>query len=417
MYGDCMMIKCLFFICFTLLMPYLAFCAGVQEAFQVFEDPNTGLTIFPTLLIPLGGQYEGMGTAFTAMATDSGFIESNPAGSSMLERNELSFHHHSWIDDSSLEGVIYTSRINNFGFGVCGKFLFIPFDRIGSWGQLESRGIISETIGIVNVSYNFFKNYYYSGLALGLNIKGAYRDVPEVLYTDKGVDTQSIAAGMIDAGLLTRFNFLKFYASRSRNFSVGLAVKNIGIKTGEDPLPTLFSSGIAYSFIKPVTITLDFNLPFSFDQVNYPAERWYFATGTNIVITDFISMQAGFRLKENPHISLGSTLEMKQFSIVANYNLDLSGSFNPLDKFSIEAKIKLGHEDEMERRKKVDSLFARGLEAYANGDYLLALEYWEEALELDPQFTLAREYIETTRKYLELQDEMEEKQENIKEEK
>ena len=45
------------------------------------DDPNTGLTAFPTLLIPMGGRFEAMGTAFTAVADDAGYIESNPAGS------------------------------------------------------------------------------------------------------------------------------------------------------------------------------------------------------------------------------------------------------------------------------------------------------------------------------------------------
>lgn len=408
--------KFLFFLFFTALFPSFIFSSGIQDPLAVFEDENTGLTIFPTLLIPLGGKYEGMGTAYTAMAIDSGFIESNPAGSAMLHRDELSFHHHSWIADTSLEGIVYSSRKNDLGFGIGGKFLFIPFPRTGSWGQLEATGIISESVGILNASYNFFKNYYYSGLALGINIKGAYRDVPGILYSDKGVPVQSVAAGMVDVGALTRFNLLKFYASQTRNFSIGLAVKNIGLKTGEDPLPMLFSGGIAYSFIKPATLAFDFNLPFSFDQENYPAEQWYIATGTNIVITNFISLHAGLRLKENPHISMGSSIDMKQFSIVANYNLDLSGSFNPLDKFSVEAKIKLGHEDEMVRRQEVYNLFSLGVEAYANGDYLLALQYWEEALKLDPDFLPAKEHIETARKILDLQEEMEEKQEDYKRE-
>ena len=120
-----------------------------------------------------------MGTAFTAMAIDSGFIESNPAGSSRLYRDELSLHHHSWIADSNLEGIVYGARINDFGFGVGGKFLFLPFTGYNEWGERESSGIISESIGIANISYNFFNNYYFSGVALGMNVKGAFRNIPE----------------------------------------------------------------------------------------------------------------------------------------------------------------------------------------------------------------------------------------------
>jgi len=383
----------------------------ISEAFSIFEDPNTGLTILPTLLIPLGGRFEGMGTAFTAMANDSGFIESNPAGSAMLEKDEISLHHHSWIADSNLEGIVYSSRIHNLGFGMAGKFLFLPFTHYGDWAIPVSQGVISETIGILNVSYNFFKNYYFSGLAVGLNVKGAFRHVPEVIYPD-----QSIAAGMIDMGLLTRFNLLKFFSSRSRNFSIGLAAKNIGIQSGDDPLPMVFSTGIAYSFIKPLTLAIDFNLPFSFNPEQYPAEKWNIAAGIDINITNFVSVQTGFQLKENPHVSLGCAVKMSQFSIVTNYNLDLSGSFNPIDKFSVEVKIRLGHREEIKKQQAVDKLFAQGLKAYANGNYLLALDFWEKTLDLDPTFLIAQKYIDITKKYIELQEEMENKQEDIKEE-
>ena len=48
----------------------------VSEFFEN-TDTNTGLTIFPILMIPLGGKYAGMGTAYTAIADDAGFLESN----------------------------------------------------------------------------------------------------------------------------------------------------------------------------------------------------------------------------------------------------------------------------------------------------------------------------------------------------
>ncbi|MBN2443584.1 MAG: UPF0164 family protein, partial [Spirochaetales bacterium] len=375
---------------------------------RIFGDQNAGLTIFPTLLIPLGGRMEGMGTAFTAMAIDSGFIESNPSGSSMLAYNELSFYHHSWIADSNLEGIVYTSRFGDLGLAACGKFLYLPFEAYGEWGRMESSGMISETIGMLNISYNFLSSYYFSGLAVGMNLKGAFRNIPENIYPD-----QSIVAGMVDIGALTRFNFLKFYSSRDKNFSVGVAVKNVGIQSVDDLLPMMVSSGIAYSFIKPVTIAVDFNLPFSFDQENHPAALWDVAIGANIIFTDFISMQTGFRFKENPRISLGCSVDMNNFTIVTNYNYDLTASLNPIDKFSVEVKVKLGEQESIKKQKEVDTLFAQGLDAYARGDYWAAIELWEKALELDPKFLLARDYIETTKKYLELQKEMEEKQENI----
>ena len=64
-------------LCFLLSFPAMAldFSTLLGQASQfgtTFSDPYAGPTAFPSLLIPSGGLYEAMGTAYTAMATDSG---------------------------------------------------------------------------------------------------------------------------------------------------------------------------------------------------------------------------------------------------------------------------------------------------------------------------------------------------------
>ena len=378
------------------------FYSNFAEAFSGFADPNTGLTAFPTLLIPPGGRFEGMGTAFTAVADDTGYLEANPSASSTLERSQLSLYHHSWIADSNLEGVVYTIRFDDLGLGFGGKFLFLPFTEYNEWGGRESRGYISETIATLNVSYNFFSSYHFYGLAVGANLKAAYRNVPAVIYPD-----QSALTGMIDVGLLTRFNLLKFFVSRSKNFSVGAAVKNLGLPALGEPLPTTATLGIAYSPIRPVIWALDFNLPFSLNPSDFPAQRWYLASGLSVNVTNFLSVQSGFQLRgDNPRISLGSAIDLAKVSFVMNYNLDLSGRLNPADKFSLEARIHLGDGGRLALRNHVDELYLNGLEAYANGRLAEAILFWEEALSLDPGFVPARENIDTARRALQLQKEM-----------
>ncbi len=252
------------------------------------QDPNTGLTSFPTLLIPMGGVYEGMGTAYTAVARDSGFMDANPSASSLLTSGELSFYHHNWISDSNLEGIAYTSRINNLGLGVGGKFLYVPFTAYNSWGVAGAKDYITESVGIFNLSYNLFSSYYFSGLALGTNLKVAYRDIPAEFAAD-----QSAAAVMGDVGIQTSFNFLKFYASQTRNFSVGAAVKNLGVSTlSDETLPQTASVGAAWSPFRPWLIAMDFNVPFSFPG-QPPAEAWNLAIGTTVDMTSFLSVEAG----------------------------------------------------------------------------------------------------------------------------
>ena len=381
------------------------FYYNLSEAFSSFADPNTGLTVFPSLLIPLGGKYEGMGTAYTAVSRDSGYIEANPSASSTLELSELSFLHHNWIADSNIEGVIYTVRYNNLGIGFGGKFLYLPFTEYNEWGERKSKGYISETIGTVNVSYNFFSNYYFYGLAFGANLKVAYRNIPAEIYPG-----QSALTGMIDIGTLTRFNLLKFYITRSKNFSIGAVLKNLGLPALNEPLPTMATIGIAYSPLRPLTLSFDFNYPFSFDPQNFPAELWYMASGVNVEITSFLSIQGGFQFrKENPRISVGSAIDLEGVSFIVNYNLDLSGRLNPLDKFSIEAKLNLGDGGRFAQRNRVEELYIDGLESYAIGDITEAIRSWQMALEIDPTFIPARKNIDSALKALELQKAMEER--------
>ncbi len=376
------------------------FYAAIGKTFGSLEDPNTGLTVFPTLLVPVGGRYEGMGTAYTALAWDSGFLEANPAGSAVLEQSELSFLHHNWIADSRLEGVIYTFRLNDLGIGFGGKFLYLPFTEYGDWAQREAGGIVSESVATANVSYNLFPSFDFYGLAVGANLKVAYRYIPAVIYPG-----QSAVTAMVDVGALSRFNLLKFYYARTKNFSVGMVVKNVGLPALGEPLPSVVTAGIGYSPIRPVTLAADFNLPFTLDS-SVPAQRWYIASGFDVNITPFLSMQGGFRVKENPQVSLGATLGLDKVTFTANYNLDLSGSINPVDKFSLEAKLNLGDKGRAAQKRQVDDLYASGLEAFARGDFERAISEWQSALDIDPQFRPAAEAIDTAKKRLELQKEM-----------
>ena len=84
-----------------------------------------------------------MGTAYTAVSSDSGFLESNPAGSSLLDYTELTLNHNNWIADTNIEGVVYTTRFDNLGIGIGGKFLYVPFIEYNRWGEEESSGYYS----------------------------------------------------------------------------------------------------------------------------------------------------------------------------------------------------------------------------------------------------------------------------------
>ncbi|MDA3851561.1 MAG: UPF0164 family protein, partial [Spirochaetaceae bacterium] len=132
-----------------LMLIFIFFCpviwAGFEDTYAAWVenfglDPNSGRSSFLVLLIPAGGKYQSMATAYTAMTEDLGFIDANPAVSAYLTNTELMVFHNDWILDSNLESIAYTQRFGDFGLGVAGKMLWIPFEQTNSWGEAVAQG-------------------------------------------------------------------------------------------------------------------------------------------------------------------------------------------------------------------------------------------------------------------------------------
>jgi len=361
-------------------------------------DDNAGLTAFPILNIPFGGRAEGM-IAFSALADDVSFIELNPAGSSMLEKSELAFFHNNWIADTKIEGVAYTTRFGNLGIAAGAKILYMPFTEYNMYGERVSNGYYSEGVAILNVSYNFLSGYYFGGLSVGVNVKGAYRIMPD--YTDNfdkiirgSGRSQSAVMAMADVGLLTRFNLLKFYSSREKNASVAIVARNLGPPVKDDPLPTVLSAAISYKPIRPLSFAFDFYYPLNLKDVTL-SEQPYGAIGFAVNITNFLSMRAGVMLKAgSSRVSVGTAVNLKKIAIDVNYTLDLLSQLQPLNRISLGIRFDLGDRGRRLAADQIEELYLLGLEAYSQGNYADARLCWEEALRLDPRYDPARESLD-----------------------
>jgi hypothetical protein len=368
-------------------------------------DPHAGLTTFRSLLIPMGGLAEGMGTAYTAVAKDSSYFEANPAASSSLDYTELAVYHNNWIADTRIEGAVYTIRWHDIGFGVGGKWLYLPFTAYDDFGGRTGTGYYSEAMTGFNVSYNFMPGYYFNGLAFGVTGKMAYRSVPLL----KNIDTsgQNALALMLDGGFLTRFNFLKLESWRGKNFSIGMALKNVGAPVLGDPLPTVASFGLGYSPFRAMVFSLDVSKPINLQDPS-KSEGFAYAGGALIDVTKFFRLQGGLLIKGgNPRISVGSSFDIELVRLSVNYTLDLTTQLSPLNRISIQASFLLGDLGRADLAKKVDSLYLSGLEAYAQGNTANAIALWKSALELDPTFDPARESLRAAQGSADLQATME----------
>lgn len=378
------------------------FMYDFAESGDLSNPQNTGLTTFPTLQIPLGGEMEGMASAYTAVARDYSFFEANPAASSRLRRTEIGIAHNNLIADANMEGLVYTTRFEHLGIGAGTKFLHVPFTEYDRYGLQENAVRYTETIAGLNISYNFLHSFDFHGIAVGANLKTAYRRIPEVIAPG-----QSAAGVMGDVGLLTRFNFAKFHRSREKNFSVGLVARNVGPPALDEPLPSHATGGIAYVPLKPLTLAFDYTYPFVIGA-DVPAEPPSYAGGAAVQITNFLAAQTGFQLRGgNPRFALGSSIDFPAVSLQLNYTLDLATQVGSVDRFSVQASFDLGDRGRAERQARVEDLYLTSLEAYANGNIERTVALCRQALEIDPTFEPAQETLVSARKMLTLQQQME----------
>lgn len=364
------------------------------------EDPNEGLTTFLSSLVPVGGSAESMGMAFTAVADDASFLDFNPAASAIQDQTQFAFYHNNWIADTRIEAAVYTMRFGGLGLSFGGKWLYLPFPEYDDFAGRVAVGYYSEAIGIVNASLHLFPGYYFYGIAVGANAKIAWRGMPD--YTDDNGNLvagsglgQSAIAIMGDFGIMTRFNLLKAYSSRDKNFSVGLALKNLGPPIRDEPMPTVATVGVAYNFLKPIMVSGDFSVPINLVNLAL-SERPYWSVGYRMTITDFWKLQAGFLVKgTNPRISVGAVIDFSPLTLEVNYTLDLTTQFAPLNRMSIEARFDMGDLGRSVRMARAEEYYLLGLDEYAAGNLELAIQYWNESLSLNPFFDPARENRDT----------------------
>lgn len=407
---------------FLLPLPLIAQAIDYPEQYytlceQFGIDPHEGESSFLTLNIPAGGRYEGMGTAFTSVTSDIGYLDSNPAASSFVPKTELTFLHNDWISDTNLESIAYTIRGDKMGFGMAVKSLYLPFTGYDNWGdkmvdQLTGgnrQGYYSESIFTLNYSYSLFRNYYFEGISLGGNFKAGYRNLSSALqlYPD-----QNALSLMGDVGLLTRFNFLKYYSSREKNAAFGITARNMGMELIENPdtLPTQASAGFSWYILQPLLISIDFNYPFNLDGSE--AELYSLAGGFDLAITDFFSIQGGYYHKQGlPRLTMGTMIGINEFTLVTNGTVDLTNALSKDDlRFSVALKMDFGDRGRKTRQEKIQELYLEGVDSFADGELLKAISIWEECLKLDKSFTPAEEMITTAKRTIDLEEKMRDQQ-------
>ena len=158
----------------------------LADSFFSTYGSNEGTTSFRSLLIPIGGRAESLGSSYTGLSDDVSYIDYNPAASSINKESEIALFHNAWIADSAIETIAGTTRFGNLGIGGKVSCFYVPFSEYDSFGTKLTGSYYSETTAVLNVSYNFSAGYTFKGLAAGLNVKAAWRSIPDYCDNDTG---------------------------------------------------------------------------------------------------------------------------------------------------------------------------------------------------------------------------------------
>lgn len=327
--------------------------------------------------------------------------ERNPAETSVAEQTILSVSHTAFgadglrISDIIQEDTVeYTSRIGNFGFGVRTSYLYPPAAAPGTDGTGAEAAL--------NTSFNFLSGYDFRGIAAGLTLSAA-----------KGSCTGQDDSGTVirisaDAGLLTRFNLLKMYNSRQTNMTAGVTARNIGAliygkASGERRVavaPSRFSAEVSYRFIRTAGINAALTVPV--------AEGWDYAAAPEVEAGIFWEPADGSRISAafffsggSPYVSISGGFRFRDAGAWAEFML-APAEKNPLGKISLCARIFLGDRGKSAAERETASLYRKGLEFYAAGEWEAAIESWSRILELNGRYEPAEDGIRSARRQLEL---------------
>ena len=411
--------KLLFIIFFSISLPvFSSGYSSISKAFDIFTNLHEGEVGFRSLLIHSGGRMAALNGAFTALANDITFFETNPAGSATLRQTELAFFHNAWIADSHLDTLSYSMRTGNLGYGASLRCFYIPFTEYDSYGDKVSSGYYSETFTSFNIAYNFFNGYKFKGLSLGSSLKFGIVSFPpfqgQIDENEKTIlkirkqnaSSQMSFAVLLDIGMQFRGNFHKNFDSKEPNIFFGITIKNLGPPIKGDIAPTSFSLGFAYQPFKIFTFSFDLSCPMNILNIKH-SEKPFGSLGLMFNITKYFNLLSGFGIRGgNPRFTFGGEVNFSNIQISANYTLDLTSQTTALNHGVVGIKILLGDRGRGEIEDKLESMYIEGLHLYKDKKYKEAITIWEEILKINRYFEPAKSGIKSAKNMQLLQTEL-----------
>ncbi|MFC1523082.1 PorV/PorQ family protein [Elusimicrobiota bacterium] len=325
-----------------------------------------------------GGRALAMGGAFYSVADDATAAYWNPAGLSILNKREFTAMYASLFADTSLGFMAYahpTPSNGVFGFTYT-QLKSDGFEKVQI--SMDSAGNILDikTIG------TFSDIRQALGLAWGKQISSKMRLGLSAKMVRRTLDTSSDSHISMDVTTLIPRLFPKY------RFAFGLH-NLVSMKSGDtdDKMPLLIRMGNNYSLIpKKLSIGMDFTISqVSGMSWNLGGEYW---------VLRFIAFRFG--IQGDPG-SAGAPREMNFGAGLAyqKFSLDLASTIHDLGLTTrISGSWRFGSSIIEKREDEVKNLIQQGFDALRAGNFLLALQKLNQALDSQPTNKILKEMVD-----------------------
>ena len=263
---------------------------------------KSGTTAAQFLKINIGPRAMGMGSAFTATASDMSAIYWNPAGLANNLSNDGYFNHTNWIADVDVEFAALSSYID--GFGTIGAFVSvakeIDGDLVRTVEHPEGTGELFDAGGIsFGITYARQLTDHFS---MGFNFK----------YIQERIWHMNAQGFALDIGALYKIDILNEFriGANISNFGTkmklsgrdALEVKSVGqgnqgnlintsIELDEFSLPLIFRVGVAADLLKGDA----FRFTLGLDAVHPNDHTEYVNVGGEFGWNEILFVRAGYK--------------------------------------------------------------------------------------------------------------------------
>jgi len=334
---------------------------------SLLNATDTGGQVGQFLAWGAGGRSLGMGRAFFAVADDASATYWNPAGLTQLDRKEVMALHVNLFADTNYDFLSYVHPTPKYGvFGVNLTRLYSGgFEKIGITYDPTKTDIIDiQNLGTFDDVQTALT------LAYGKKIKENISIGIGMSYINHTLDTSSNGFLTFNADLL-----VGGVSTKLPDMRLAFGVSNLissAFGDTDDQLPIIMRMGVSQPFLRN-KLLVDFDI-----DKNMKADmEWHL--GTEYWVVNFAAIRLGFTGQQGiTETAAGFGIKYKDYGIDYAFGLmDLGMSQR------ISGSWKFGPSISQNRDALVKRYMQEGMEAYRQGNFLLAYNRLDSALEID----------------------------------